>query len=559
MADTKISSEETYQGIYPSVFKKIDNSDVTINPFQTYKSWTVLSGSATSSCLPLNAIYSDILPALETELTYNDAKNVDDSLQTVIYDSINHLFYKYRTQPYNTLGPTDLNRTKKYLYQSASVLSFPYKKIGEGIKPGSFTFTGSAFLDGFGLTKLRIHSDRYGNLYSSTFPTESIVTGVKFYEGFNECFDASRCNFDSRNVTFIPGIRVSYNTPSGNTFVPLGTAANFSNPGYIKTTIDGDYSRDSDYAISLFASSDTDLSIPFTGPNRLIIAKASGSNITQYPFKIEVNGNNDIICSIKGGTQTVQATTNLGIFVSIDSYQHILFQKTGSNVELYINSTFVTSASATWLTNTYNPLAVSARIDNDHPLMIGGTGISGETFSGSIDEIRIFNRALSTQEISNLYNPSEFGASGEYRLLQTNHVGNVFSKQGLVVVSTLDPRFHDILQQTYTASYKSTLTSYELGVVTKLDAGDFNLSLNPTLTKDNDVTYHSFVTGSSFAPYITTIGLYNDAGQLLAVGKLAQPIRKRNDVDTNFLIRIDLDKNITPATVLSTNINGSQT
>jgi hypothetical protein len=31
---------------------------------------------------------------------------------------------------------------------------------------------------------------------------------------------------------------------------------------------------------------------------------------------------------------------------------------------------------------------------------------------------------------------------------------------------------------------------------------------------------------------------------LLALGKLAQPIRKRMDVDMNFLIRLDLDKNI---------------
>jgi len=36
----------------------------------------------------------------------------------------------------------------------------------------------------------------------------------------------------------------------------------------------------------------------------------------------------------------------------------------------------------------------------------------------------------------------------------------------------------------------------------------------------------------------------NNAGQLLAIGKLANSIRKRNDVDMNFLIRLDLDKNI---------------
>jgi hypothetical protein len=83
-----------------------------------------------------------------------------------------------------------------------------------------------------------------------------------------------------------------------------------------------------------------------------------------------------------------------------------------------------------------------------------------------------------------------------------------------------------------------------MSVLTKLDAGDFNMSTNVTLTRDDDSTYYSFVSGSTFAPYITTIGLYNDAGQLLAIGKLAQPIKKRSDVDMNFLIRLDLDNNV---------------
>jgi hypothetical protein len=127
-------------------------------------------------------------------------------------------------------------------------------------------------------------------------------------------------------------------------------------------------------------------------------------------------------------------------------------------------------------------------------------------------------------------------------MLQTNVVGNVFSKQGLAVISSPDYRYADIIKQPFTSSYKSTKTIYELNVLAKLDAGDFNMSLNHTLTNDDDVTYRNFVSGSDFAPYITTIGLYDDAGQLLAIGKLAQPIRKRNDVDMNFVIRVDLDK-----------------
>ena len=47
-----------------------------------------------------------------------------------------------------------------------------------------------------------------------------------------------------------------------------------------------------------------------------------------------------------------------------------------------------------------------------------------------------------------------------------------------------------------------------------------------------------FVSGTA-VPYITTIGLYNDENELLALGKLAQPIQKRNDIDMNFVVRWD--------------------
>jgi len=96
MAESKLKTQIAYTGPSPTVFKGIRNSDVTVNPFQTYKAWSVISGSDTGSVLPLTAIYSDInsLPPLGSELTYNDAKNIDNSLQSITYFSINHLYYK---------------------------------------------------------------------------------------------------------------------------------------------------------------------------------------------------------------------------------------------------------------------------------------------------------------------------------------------------------------------------------------------------------------------------------------------------------------------------------
>ena len=43
----------------------------------------------------------------------------------------------------------------------------------------------------------------------------------------------------------------------------------------------------------------------------------------------------------------------------------------------------------------------------------------------------------------------------------------------------------------------------------------------------------------NFTPYITTIGLYNSDGALIAVGKLSKPIQKLKNVDLNIIVKFD--------------------
>lgn len=522
MAQSKLqNTDNPYQGSYPSVFKKIDTTDVQINPFQSYKTWTVYSGSLTSSVTPLQGVYTDVnfLPALGSTLTFNDAANIDGSLQSVTYFSINHLFYKYKDQPYNTFGATNLNRTKKFLYESASIFSIPINKIGQGIKPTSFSFTSSV--------SGSFVSDRYGNIIDTAFNTSSIVNGYKFYEGFNEYFDITRITYTTSNVLSRPGV-----TTTNGQQRSIGLAAYFTGSSYIETSLDGYYDRDHDYAISFFVSSSN-----VGASNQLILTKASSSSAPVYPFKIELSGSKQIVFSAAGATNFVAQISSSAAVSS--SWTHIVCQKSGSNLQMYVNGTLQSSVSSTLLSVYDSPYTSSARIDNKDFLKIGGYNSTSLNLNGLLDEIRIYNKSLTSTEIGYLGNRTEGGT-----FLQTNHVGNVFEKQGLIVFSSPDYRFQNLINTPFTASYKSTVSIYEMSVITKLDAGDFNMSTNITLTKDDDSTYYSFVSGSSFAPYITTIGLYNDAGQLLAIGKLAQPIKKRSDVDMNFLIRLDLDNNV---------------
>jgi len=46
-------------------------------------------------------------------------------------------------------------------------------------------------------------------------------------------------------------------------------------------------------------------------------------------------------------------------------------------------------------------------------------------------------------------------------------------------------------------------------------------------------------TNPDFATYITEIGLYNDNNELLAIGKLAKPIKNDKELALTFVVRFD--------------------
>jgi hypothetical protein len=46
-------------------------------------------------------------------------------------------------------------------------------------------------------------------------------------------------------------------------------------------------------------------------------------------------------------------------------------------------------------------------------------------------------------------------------------------------------------------------------------------------------------TGSYLAPYITTIALYDDELNMIAVAKLPKPIKSLPDYPLNFIVRFD--------------------
>jgi hypothetical protein len=69
---------------------------------------------------------------------------------------------------------------------------------------------------------------------------------------------------------------------------------------------------------------------------------------------------------------------------------------------------------------------------------------------------------------------------------------------------------------------------------------DNNGNIYSTSASVSDGVISNNVTGSEFQPYITTIGLYNDANELIAVGKLNRPVPKSQNTEMTIIVKIDI-------------------
>ena len=90
--------------------------------------------------------------------------------------------------------------------------------------------------------------------------------------------------------------------------------------------------------------------------------------------------------------------------------------------------------------------------------------------------------------------------------------------------------------------YKNThlITENEYQCTVRED--EFEMTTNTSIRKipfSDSEDIANFATGSNFKPYVTSVGLYDDSGNLLVVGKLGQPIKVSSETDTTFVIRFD--------------------
>lgn len=543
--------------------------------------------------------YPGGIVAYDSIYSANEVKNTNitnnyvgtEYYASAVWYSLDHIYYN-DPYTYNSYGNLDNQTARKNLYMTASVISIPQRYFGDTIKPGSVQITTNGIaVTGRDIVDSVFVDDSKGNI-TDTYLSASIASAnQQLYLGFNKYkyYSPSEYDIPYTNFTYIPN-NVTYvesdiiHTWAEGVSGSIGLAAKFSGSSYIqiRENIVTPWSaqslspeKDEEFTIAFWLFVNSHYATNSSSYNYIISKRREGrdyvldlnNNITytetdintnKFPYEIRIantgsnyTGNSSTVLEAvrSDGTNTVVLSTTINTGESGSIYRdnktrnayHIAYQKSGSMMQLFLDGTKIASGSDT----------IELDFNNHCDLFIGNLGKNYGGFDGTIDEMFYFNTALSDNQIAQL--------SSHENCINTNIVGNVFYEHGVIVISDPRPRYNALAyynaswntisgsnlgpgyMNTFNVNFKSKLPIEEVEILCRMREDEFTFSTNPTTLKDyrySDVI--DAVTSSYWSPYITTIGLYNDNYELLAVGKLANPISKLTNADLNILVRFDI-------------------
>jgi len=142
--------------------------------------------------------------------------------------------------------------------------------------------------------------------------------------------------------------------------------------------------------------------------------------------------------------------------------------------------------------------------------------LSGSVFNDQADG-GILNNSLNSTNMERLSGPSGFQ---------------------FITGSEISSSADAIRNRIYNVSFNNTIELNSTIHFCRLNHNEFNYSANPTYLSGSEIRVKTNRTDPPIS-YITSIGLYSSDNQLLAVGKLSEPIRKDSNIELTFRARLD--------------------
>ena len=266
-------------------------------------------------------------------------------------------------------------------------------------------------------------------------------------------------------------------------------------------------------------------------------AAVTGSGIDRFIGK---NINPTLWVSGSNPTGQISTQDKFLVYRSIRElyYSNFLEDKNGSpantasfNIDGTITGLAYTPNYYNYLPNTLNANRFFPTGSNDE---IGIISIPSNIFG---ENIKPGTLVYETEGIS-------YTDDGEGGLISASlKVGDIIYEHGITTLTSASNNINSFTTSSnITCSFESTITLYESQYKCTIRENEFNFPQNPTIisSSSNSGIMFDFATGSYFTPYVTTVGLYNNNKELLAVGKLAQPLPLSTTTDTNIIINLDL-------------------
>lgn len=507
------------------VFKQLDPSEIYVTPFYAYKTIRINNSNASSSYGM--HVYQCQYTQSHVNLRIDSPTSTADGLgyKFLSHASIKNLYYEdFDIKPNEKLDYYNKNERRE-LHEKATAFSIPQNIFGERIKENTFELTASGYNlqeDGYGnlidldryttVGNLRIDSENYligewnfndGYIYGENLVTESFIRNI---------FDKDN-SIIVGNVKFLDG--------------PYGKSANF----YGKTSIIKvthydrlNFKYNDNFLLTGFIELPDSQS--YTGTNFNYIIK-KGITSGSYPYSLQIANQNHSTYAGKlrfsryDGINLVELTSSISINDNIR--RHIAIRKSGSNLQMFIDGT---------LDSTTTDICIGDTINNESLYI-------GYGLTGSLDELRLYNNPLTRNQVESM---SLYESASNWNY----YVGNIFYKTGMVVITSPYSEYTSLVNDTgsYSLQFKSSKKITEYEIICQIEGDEFNSSVNPSLgvrDTNNHLMYNAnIVNSSSFSPYVTQIGLYNDSNEMIAIAKPSQPIKIPINKDLSFVVKFDV-------------------
>lgn len=310
----------------------------------------------------------------------------------------------------------------------------------------------------------------------------------------------------------------------------------------------GAWSQNNTTLNTFFTSSDQESSISGEFYLNIYDTDPSGSDTAEVQFALaygnaEGSGSEDYNNAVPGVSPTKTIFEQTKMQVLGDENGEFIFGTTATpSSEIYVISVnrdrykeaMIPGSFMLHLSNNANEIYLE---DNSGEI----TGQQTQRFT---DAGRVFDLKLSDKFISN---PTQF-----IQYPETNY-GWFLPDVGLIILNASEINgalnFNPNLEDNYVPSRLFELfEGFELlsqetvssnFIFVRPRSSEFNYSSNPSYVDSTtgEVLYEDFINNPK--SYITTIGIYNDSNELLAVAKLSKPLEKNSTKEA--LIRVKLD------------------